>query len=219
MKVNLSSQLENWSRRYSRYYVYIEPVTSDPLIRGYFSLVASIILIAFFLIFALSPTINTILELQKKIIEQKKVLEILTKKVADISAAHQNYSEIENLLPVLYDALPERPTAQTIISGLTKSASSSGIALAGIQFHDFPLSSDLIASAVPKNKASIGLPTVDFTLTTTGNLDGIINFLSKIENLPRQIKLTTIGIAKLPGRVSAVSITAIGYYLSDKTHD
>ncbi len=40
--------LENLTKRYSRYYIYIEPIVSDPLIRGYFSLVASILLIAFF---------------------------------------------------------------------------------------------------------------------------------------------------------------------------
>jgi Tfp pilus assembly protein PilO len=109
-------------KRYQRYYTYLEPVIADPLVRGYFSLVASFLLVAFFLFFALSPTINTILALQKKITEQKKIIASLETKISNLTAAQENYRQVESLIPLLLIALPDNPSPQTVVGSVTSSA-------------------------------------------------------------------------------------------------
>lgn len=209
MAVNISIPWENLQRRYSRYYVYIEPVVTDPLIRGYFSLVASIMLVAFFLIFALSPTINTILVLTKKINEQRSTIKILDQKIADLVTAQANYTQIESSLPILYTAVPTSPTPQTIISAANSSASASGIPLEGLQFRDLPLSADAIAA----NQVQV---VVNFTLSTSGSPDKIHNFLKRLENSSRLIHVTNLVISMGSGLAgNLVNVSAVGYYLSE----
>src|SRR5574340_639843 len=127
MAINISIPRDLLARRYSRYYIYLEPVVSDPLIRGYFSFVASLFLIAFLLVFALSPTVNTMLALQKKIGEQRRILAALEQKIGALVTAQQNYSQIESNLPVLLRALPKSPDPQVIAEGVTQLASASGV--------------------------------------------------------------------------------------------
>lgn len=216
MTINLP--LEDLAKRYSRYYIYIEPIVSDPLIRGYFSLVASFLLIAFFLVFALSPTINTILTLQKKIAEQRRVVAALDQKITNLVAAQANYSQVESSLPILLTALPQTPTPQTIISGVVTIASSSGLVLSGLQFRDLPLSKDSIDTAV-KTGNTTGALTVNFTLTTVGSRDKIHDFLTRIESLPRQIHLVSFGVANVPEtpKTNSINVSAVGYYLPEQT--
>lgn len=214
MTLNLS--LEDLAKRYSRYYIYIEPVVSDPLIRGYFSLVASFLAIAFFMVFALSPTINTILALQKKITEQKQVVAALNQKITNLVTAQANYSQVESSLPNLMTALPLTPTAQTIISGVMTSASASGITLTSLEFKNLPLSSDSVDQVVQAQKPGEVL-LVNFTLTTTNTPDKIHSFLFAIENLPRQIHLLNLDLSQTPDSptMTSVSVKANGYYLSE----
>lgn len=216
MANNLSIPWENIKRRYSRYYVYIEPVVSDPLIRGYFSLVASIMLVAFFLIFALSPTINTILVLTKKISEQRSTIKILDQKIADLVTAQANYAQIENSLPILFTAVPTSPTPQTIISGVNSAASASGVPLMGLQFRDLPLSADAVTADQEQVVAPINLPVVNFTLATAESMDKIRDFLTRVENSPRLIHIANLVISTGNGLAGdSVSVSAVGYYLSE----
>ncbi len=198
---------ENLARRYSRYYVYLEPIVADPLVRGYFSLVASLLLVSFFLVFALSPTINTILALQKKIGEQKQVDTALQKKIADLVAAQASYAQIQEILPAVFVGIPVTPTPQTIISGVVVSASGSGVKLAGISFHDLPLSSDLITS--------LDLTPVEFSLSVTGDYAAARDFLGRVENVSRLIKIKSIGVSQITTSTQvSININAQGYYLA-----
>lgn len=211
-----NSTLENLAKKYGRYYAYIEPIVSDPLVRGYFNLVASFLLMAFFLVFALSPTINTILTLQKKITEQRRIVKALDQKIANLVTAQANYSQIESSLPILLAALPERPTPQTIIFEITAMASSSGLVLSGLQFQNLPLSADSIATAVQTQKKP-GALKIAFTLNLSGTADKVHDFLTKIENLPRQIHIIGLGMAKdqKNPKINSSNISAEGYYLPE----
>ncbi len=208
MAVNISIPKDLLARRYSRYYIYLEPIVTDPLIRGYFSFVASLFLIAFLLIFALSPTINTMLTLQKKISQQREILAALDRKIQALIVAQQNFAQVENSLPLLSAALPENPAPQTILSGVTQLASASGVAISGLRFADMPLSADQF----PETRANVG-----FTLTITGTPDQIRDFLKKMESLPRQIRVVTLTVGKLTEQnKDLVNVTADGYYLAEK---
>ncbi len=217
MNMNINLPLEDLAKRYSQYYVYIEPVVSDPLVRGYFNLVASFLLIAFFLVFALSPTIDTILTLRKKIDEQNQAIKTMDQKIANLVIAQANYSQVESSLPVLFTALPQTPTPQTIISEVMAAASSSGLVVQGLQFQELPLSADSVEAQVQAQKTSDAL-TVKFILNATDSPDKTRSFLTKIESLPRQIHILDLGITKNPevGGAVSFSVTAVGYYLPDQ---
>ena len=115
------------SRRNRRYYTYIEPVTTDPIVRGYFTLVASMLLVAFFIIFALSPTFSTIVGLNRKIEDQKKVIVDLDSKISSLIKAQETYSQVESQIPILMIAVPQKPSPDEVLLDVVKTATASGV--------------------------------------------------------------------------------------------
>lgn len=214
MKPNLAIPWENLSRRYSRYYIYLEPVVKDPLIRGYFSFVASVMLIAFFLVFALSPTINTILTLRKKVDEQRQLIANMDQKIANIVTAQENYTQIQSSLPTVQVALPVNPTAQSILAGISESASASGVTVTNLRFADIPLSRDTIKAASIQSTDPTGLPTLEFSFTVSGTTQTVRGFLKQVENLARQIHIKSLAVGSTdPSLKETATVTAVSYYL------
>lgn len=193
-------------RRYNKYYTYIEPILEDPVIRGYFTLVASLLLTAFFILFALSPTFSTIVGLVRKIDDQKKVLAALDSKISNLILAQENYAQIESDLPLLEAALPVKPIPETILLGVLDSASGSAVGVTSFQIGDVYLSGvnpTEKALVTPPSKgvkltlvSSAGLPTVNFTVSAKGTKENIRQFVGQLESMPRLITLSVISIGR-----------------------
>ena len=200
--------------RYERYYTYIEPVMVDPIIRGYFSLVASFILVAFFVIFALSPTVNTILSLNKKISDQKITITALDAKIAALISAQQNYSQVENFLPLVDTALPKKPMVQTAVNAIFETASTSAVTVSGLQFKTFTLfggappttqtTTDL-ADMVPQ-----GLLALPFSLSFHGSANAPQSYLEKLQNSLRYIRFQSLSVSRQKDNLTT-NIDAAGF--------
>lgn len=196
--------------RYRRYSAYLGPVISDPLVRGYFGLVASIMLVSFFLFFALSPTFNTILGLQKKIQDDQTIDAALQQKISDIIHAQDVYSQIQPELNLLDQAMPDKPFPQALIADILNSSSSSGVVLSSLQFQPVPLTAD----AVVKNPSVNGVPAVTFSVSIAGSNDQIRQFLGNLESRLRYIRIQniTVNFGTKVGAVTA-DITGAGFYI------
>jgi len=197
---------DKFSFQYRRYYTYLQPIIADPVIRSYFSLIASFFLIAFLVFFALSPTINTILGLQKQINDQKEILSTLEKKNADLLTASENYNQVLNQIPYLDEALPKVPAPAKIISDVNTTASASGVAVTGLTFTPIQLTT----TTAPQVDPVSGFSTLDFNFSVKGSMQNIHTFLSKIENKLHYIRLKNLTI---PANGAIIDVTAINYYL------
>jgi len=204
--------------RYQRYYTYLEPVMADPLIRGYFGLVASFLLVTFFLVFALSPTINTILSLRKKIVEQQTIVKALDNKISSLITAQENYSQVEPLIPVLDVALPSRPVPQVAITQLVETATPSGVTLSAARLGRVNLSNDL--STTPSQDVGsvtgilpLELSALPVSVSISGSKTAVHQYLKKIENSLRYIRFNSLSFI-FDSKSSQVSVDAVGltYY-------
>ncbi len=201
----------SFSSRYRQYYAYIEPVISDPLVRSYFGLVASLLLITFLIVFALSPTINVVLGLQKQISDQQDTVAALDTKISSLVQAQDSYNKAESFIPLLNQALPENPAPQTIIADVWKLASSSGINLTAFQMQSAPLSTDL-----PLVDSEIGVPAMKISLSVNGSKGQIRQFMGDIEKQLRYIRtdnFTIIPDIKTGGFATDVSGMAYFFHL------
>lgn len=202
----------NFFRQFRRYYTYIEPVISDPIVRSYFSVVASLILTSLFVFFALSPTLTTILGLVRKIDDQKQTIGAMDKKIDDLITAQDSYSTFQPRLSALSDALPEIAIPESTINSIYKAASASGVAISGLQFGDISVST---SSAVPvKNSAGVvtnnSVQSVEFSLVVTGTQEKIEAYLANLEHMPRMIKITSLSFGSKKG---IVTVSAKSFYL------
>lgn len=202
----------NFYRQFRRYYTYIEPVISDPIVRSYFSIVASLILTALFVVFALSPTISTILGLVKKIDDQKKTIALMDQKINDLITAQDSYSSFQPRLEALTNALPEVSIPETAIDSVYRAASASAVAVSSLQFGEIPISS---VAATPVPSSTPGQKKVDpkyleVSLVVSGPSDKIEVFLEKLEQMPRLIKISNLSFGSKKG---IVTLSAKTYFL------
>lgn len=214
---------QNFYRRYRRYYTYIEPMVTSPVVRGYFTLVASMLLVAFFLIFALSPTINTISGLIKKIDDQKAVLAKMDSKIESLVTAQANYSEVEDKLPLLTVAVTERPEPEGILADILKVASSSGVKIQGVRMKDLNLASEsarlsAAGSGVKVPYQGLGVPMVEYGVSVSGPDLAVRHFLETLEGLPRVMRSESVvfggGGQGLSG--SSVEVQATAFYYAER---
>lgn len=202
----------NFFRQFRRYYTYIEPVISDPIVRSYFSVVASLILTSLFVFFALSPTLTTILGLVRKIDDQKQTIGAMDKKIDDLITAQDSYSTFQPRLSALSEALPEIAVPESTINSIYKAASASGVAISGLQFGEISISTSSAVSTKDNAGAIVNnnVQSLEFSLVVTGTQEKIEDYLTKIEQMPRMIKITSLSFGSKKG---IVTVSAKSYYL------
>jgi Tfp pilus assembly protein PilO len=125
--------------RYKRYYTYLEPMTRNPVARAYFSLVLSFLVMTFFGILAIRPTVRTIVSLKKEINDKKNINNLLQEKINALSLAQGDFSIISNDLPLVYSAMPKDPRIAILVEKIENAAKGSGAELNSIQVQSIPL--------------------------------------------------------------------------------
>lgn len=193
--------------RFQRYYTALEPYLNKPKVRGYTFLILSIFTSAFFLFFAVRPTINTIINLRKQISDSTEVDRKLTEKINSLSQIQAQYEIIKPDLPLLVQVLPARADVAGLIQQMEKASSDNQLALSAVQFSDVSLTGE------GKNKTNnIGAVSVSFQVTEAGDYARILNFLESIKKLPRLISLENVNIdAGTSSPAAAIRMNAYYY--------
>ncbi len=204
----------NFYKRFRRYYTYIEPVISDPVVRSYFSIIASLILIALFLIFALSPTLTTILGLVKKIDDQKKTISAMDQKINDLITAQDSYNSFQPHLPALVTALPDTAVPETALDSIYLAASASAVVISTLQFGDIPVSSTAalrnLSNDAGKSLKLDKVKVIDFSMVVTGAPEKVETFLTRLEKMRRIIKIINLSFGSKKG---TMTISAKSFFL------
>ena len=109
--------------KYSRYYTYIKPVIENKFVKSSAPYIFSLLTMTVFILFAIRPTISTILNLQKNIENHRQVLEALEKKENNLTAGRNN---LQNLglekRQKVNSSLPENADITSLISSLRNSS-------------------------------------------------------------------------------------------------
>src|SRR5437868_7182202 len=123
---------------HTRYSVKIEPVLRNKTVRTYGSLSFSIITIIIFLVFAIKPTVENILTLQKTIDTQKETLKQLKDKSDKLAKAINNYNSVpEDTKLKLFTLLPNTPNPTCLIDTITGYSTTNQAQIVGLQVQPF----------------------------------------------------------------------------------
>ena len=169
----------NWQteyHRYRRYFVNIGQYYQQKKARVYTGIVFSILTTSFFLVFAIKPTVVTIVGLLKKIEDQKLVAEKLEEKIGTLSQAQKQYLAIESDLLLVNQALPQDTQVSLLIKELEALGRQSGITVETIQFNQLTLK-----GKNPEEKQK----EINFSFTASGNYQNLKNFLTSLNSLRR----------------------------------
>lgn len=200
--------MNSHSQMYSRYFTYIKPVTRLPIVRTYGSTIFTLIIITIFILFAIKPTVATILVLQKKLTETSEVLDKVNKKANDLSLGKQNY---DNLVPdikgKISQAIPDTIELKSVTQTLERSARLHEASISALQIQP------LIINTKLQDKVGT-LSEVDFTFNIEGNYQNLISLLQDFKSSSRLISIDSLSLSKVSeGSGLIMSITGKAYYI------
>lgn len=196
------------SQIYSRYFMYIKPIAKLPIVKTYGSTIFTLVIITIFILFAIKPTVETILVLQKKLIETTQVLDKVNKKANDLSLGKQNY---DNLNPEIKNkisqAIPDTVELKSITLTLEQKARLHEASISALQIQ--PIIIDV------KSKEAVGIISeVDFTFNIEGSYQNLIATLQDLKTSSRLISINTLSLTKVSeGSGLIMSITGKAYYV------
>ncbi len=200
--------MRNKSLLYSRYFTYIKPITKLPIVKTYGSTIFTLIVMAIFIFFAIKPTVETILVLQKKLTDSEKVLENVQKKADNLSIGKKNYENLDpNIKTKIQNAIPDTAGLRSLIQTLETSAKAHEASVSALQIQ--PL---LITT---KGDNQVGsLSEIEFTFNIEGDYGNLTSLLHDLKSSARLISIESLSLTKVSeGTGLIMSLSGKAYYI------
>lgn len=190
-----------------------------PAVQVSLTLVLSLFVIAIFIVFALRPTIISIVSLQKTIGDAKKSITQLDTKVANLQKAT---TQLESIKPYLSELNTDIPNTGAMYLPLSRAIELLSIET-GAKLDNASLGSTLLYSRlispfnINKDQSVVELP---LNLRVTGSYSAVSEFLKRVLAMQRVIMFDTITLSRetsSSAKDGAVSLSVIGnaYYLAN----
>lgn len=158
-------------------------------------------------IFAVSPTLSTIVSLQKQLDDDKFVEQKLQEKINNLSILQQKYASLQNDLPLVFNAIPKSSQIPLLVAQLQGLASETNVKI--VNFQTFPIG---VSDSVISSKR---FSSFDYSISLSGDYQSLINFLDKISKFQRIITVNNISLAKSVGASTSflqLSVKGSGYF-------
>ena len=186
--------------KYERYYKEILPYLKKEKNQQYFTAILTLGASIFFALFAINPTLSTIIKLRKEIEDSKFVEEKLSKKINSLSSLSQQYQVIQKDIPYILDAIPQQPEAPILVAQIQSIAQDSTVGLTKLEVSPINLTSQ------PATKSS----SFTFELTGQSSYENLQKFTSSLINMQRIVSVNSISITKTEETDQNLQITIKG---------
>lgn len=171
-----------------------------PKMRASTTAVFSFLAISLFAWYAIRPTAQTIIHLQREIADKTVLNERMENKITALIEAQATYEQIEDRIPLIRQALPGNPDAIILARQLRNLANVSGASISAIQIPSLPL---LGQEATPGAKLAQPKPLQDFPVSVVliGRYAALKSFLDGLLTMRRIASIDTIsfkmGVSKV----------------------
>jgi Tfp pilus assembly protein PilO len=214
-----------WKKDYFRYKEFFLNVlnlyNTKPNLRIYLELTLSIFTIIIFAIFAIKPTILTVIELNNEIKSKTALVQELNTKIKNLQTAGQILQTNASDLLYLEQALPDTAKPDNLVKQFEVLALESNVKIVGISSSDVIIngkSNDKKKSG-DQNSIALNADELAFSISISGDYQSLINYLTKLENLRRPLKIDSIAINSTNtdnGKVISLLINGRTPYLNEK---
>lgn len=185
---------------FKKYYEGLLPYVQKEKNQNYIAIILTFSASIIFLLFAVNPTLSTITKLRKEVEDSKFVKESFDKKIQNLSSLSEEYNNLETDIPIILDAVPEKPEAPTLIAQIQAIAENNSIQLTTLSVSPVELSQS-IASSSPEFK---------FEVSGSSNYENIDFFLKQLTNMQRVVKIDSININKTSSTDETLNLTLKG---------
>lgn len=138
--------------------------------------------------FAIRPAVVTIVELQKKIKDQKELTEKLDQKLRNLSRAQNELRKIKSDLPLIENALPQNENSSQLLEDLYLQAEKNSVRIEHLSFNQN------ISANIKTPNDVIKIKKLPFRGKLSGDFVSFLEFLRQNQNSLRQFNTNTIDI-------------------------
>lgn len=169
------------------------PLFKEEKTQNFTTLVLTLIAFSVFGLFAINPTISTIVNLKKQISDSEFVLEKLKEKITSLQRLQQEYSLlVSNDIPIIFKAIPETPAVPLLVGQLQELTIENNLTLNRLQVLQIELAGSKKATPSATIKSDSG--SFAFNLDVKGQNFNITNFISELVNFDRIVTIDSLSI-------------------------
>lgn len=174
----------------ARYKEYLKllPKAHKDNVRLFVTLVLTFSSLIFFGIFAINPTLSTIVELKKQLADSTYVQEQLSTKIANLSTLQQKHNLLNADLPIIQAAIPEEASAPALTGQAQTLAEEYDITITSLRISEVQLTSDKQTS--PAGSSFI------FFLEAEGAYNNMISFAESLGSFNRIVTVESMAISR-----------------------
>lgn len=204
-----------WRGQYQRYKEFFLNIADlykkRPDLKMFLEVILSLSTVIIFLIFALKPTILTIIELTKEIKEREETVAKLDSKISNLRSARSAYDNILDSLEILKSAIPNGPVPQTLASQVEFLAAKNGVSVLGISIDEVPIEGEAKQKKMAADLKPIFEDTLEapITMSVSGQYSSLVSFIRDAENARRPLKIDILGISSSVNDTGMVIVAVI----------
>ncbi len=169
-----------------------------PGVRVSLELLLSVFFVIILIVVAIKPTLVTMTELTKEINEKKEIDKKLPKKIAALSSAQATLLNLQDELPLLDEALPEKIDIVYYLKIIEYEASNNDLTITGIGLPELPNEDGNNPSKIKQEKTSkhqSGEKILNGSVTVDGSYKDIKNFIKALEKSRASFLINSVSFA------------------------
>lgn len=155
--------------------------------KKFLSIVLTLAALSFFGIFAINPTVSTIVRLQKEVSDSELVYNQLDLKIKNLSELRKQYSLLQNDLSAVTNAIPAEPNVHLLFAQIQAAGQQSNVAIKKLQNSEVEVLKNDKSS--PKQYYSY-----NFSIAGDGTFQSISDFVKTVTNMQRIIDIDVFSI-------------------------
>lgn len=189
-----------WQSQYLRYRKYFLNIAAlyqkRPDIRMFVEIILTLSTIILFSLFAIKPTVLTIIDLVNQISAKKDTITILDSKISALTTARTNYNRISDFIPAIEQAIPKSPSIETYIENIYALTQENNLEILGVSVGQITIKGEDIAAKKIKGLKPLpdGSGNIAISISVKGDYLSTINLVKGMENLRRPIKVDSFDI-------------------------
>ena len=191
----------------ARIHNYVDALSDEQRQKATTYLYASLTLftVCFFGIFAITPTLTTISNLNKQYTDNKLIYDSLQRKLSNLQRLDTQYETIRPDLPRIYDAIPRTTKIPQLTRQIEEIAATSGVNIKDLSFGTIE---------IYPNTKSDDIYSFTFTVSVGGTDDAVNTFLANVINFDRIVGIDKVTTGKDELGQTNAQITGRAYFSS-----
>jgi Tfp pilus assembly protein PilO len=188
MKPNENSALRILPKNKYLEYIKLFPVTQTQQVKTYTTLILTLVAVIGFSLFAISPTVNTILELRKQLADSQFADAALQEKISALQSLQEQYISLGTDLARISMAVPTTPEVPELLAKVQTLADAADLHIAKLEALQVELTKKSGGGQAPSSFV--------FVITTTGSYEQLLRFLDSLKSFDRLITIEAIAVER-----------------------